>query len=535
MTLWLIFALMTAAAIFAVLWPLGRREAVAGGSDLAVYRDQLAEIDRDRAAGLIPDAEAEAARVEVSRRLIAAADAAQAERPTAPAPLWRRRATAIAALIALPLGAAALYLVIGSPGLPGEPLGPRLAAIHGDRSIDSMIAQVEKHLEEHPDDVRGYAVLAPIYLRLGRFDDAVAARRKVLALAGENAERQSDLGEALTAAANGVVTEEAKTAFDKALALDKTDLKARFFSGLAAEQDGKTDKAADIWRGMLADAPPGANWAAVVRQALAQIGAAAPQAPVASAPQAPSAAQPGPNAADVAAASQMSEQDRTAMIHTMVARLADKLKQDGSDLAGWQRLVRAYVVLGERDKAAAAAADARHALVNDPDKLKQLEELLEGTGPVMTRKQRRLTLIGGSVAVLAVAVGLVLYALSGSIVFFNSPTDIVEKHPGPNTRIRLGGLVKTGSIEHGADLRIKFDVTDGKSDVPVQYQGVVPDLFREGQGVVAEGTLDASGTFHADTVLAKHDERYMPKEVVDALKKSGRWQEDSADFAGGKK
>jgi len=153
----------------------------------------------------------------------------------------------------------------------------------------------------------------------------------------------------------------------------------------------------------------------------------------------------------------------------------------------------------------------------------------------MTRKQRRLTLIGGSGAVLAVALGLVLYSLSGSIVFFNSPTDIVEKHPGPATRIRLGGMVKTGSIERGADMRIRFAVTDGKSDVPVRYQGMVPDLFREGQGVVAEGTLGANGVFDADTILAKHDERYMPKEVVEALKKSGRWQEDSADFAGGKK
>jgi cytochrome c-type biogenesis protein CcmE len=146
----------------------------------------------------------------------------------------------------------------------------------------------------------------------------------------------------------------------------------------------------------------------------------------------------------------------------------------------------------------------------------------------MTRKQRRLTLIGGSVAVLGVALGLVLYALSGSIVFFVSPTDIAEKRPTPATRVRLGGLVKPGSLEHGADLRITFDVTDGKSDVPVRYQGVVPDLFREGQGVVAEGALDANGTLNADTILAKHDERYMPKEVVDALKKSGHWQEGEA-------
>ena len=146
----------------------------------------------------------------------------------------------------------------------------------------------------------------------------------------------------------------------------------------------------------------------------------------------------------------------------------------------------------------------------------------------MTRRQRRLSLIGGSLGVLALALGLVLYAMSGSIVFFNSPTDIVEKHPGPATRIRLGGLVKPGSLTRGSDMRIGFAVTDGKSDVPVRYQGIVPDLFREGQGVVAEGTLGADGTFIADTVLAKHDERYMPKEVVDALKKSGRWQEGEA-------
>jgi cytochrome c-type biogenesis protein CcmE len=153
----------------------------------------------------------------------------------------------------------------------------------------------------------------------------------------------------------------------------------------------------------------------------------------------------------------------------------------------------------------------------------------------MTRKQRRLTLIGSSLGVLAVALGLVLYALSGSIVFFNSPSDIAAKHPGPGTRIRLGGLVKLGSVERGADMHIRFDVTDGKSDIPVRYQGIVPDLFREGQGVVVEGTLGADGAFAADTVLAKHDERYMPKEVVEALKKSGRWQETSSDFAGERK
>jgi cytochrome c-type biogenesis protein CcmE len=150
----------------------------------------------------------------------------------------------------------------------------------------------------------------------------------------------------------------------------------------------------------------------------------------------------------------------------------------------------------------------------------------------MTRKQRRLTLIGAGVAVLAVAVGLVLSALRDSIVFFNSPTDIVEKHIAPGTRVRLGGLVKPGSVERGQQLGIRFAVTDGKSDVPVAYRGLLPDLFREGQGVVAEGTLAPGGTFQADTILAKHDERYMPKEVADALKKSGHWKEDEAKTAG---
>jgi cytochrome c-type biogenesis protein CcmE len=143
----------------------------------------------------------------------------------------------------------------------------------------------------------------------------------------------------------------------------------------------------------------------------------------------------------------------------------------------------------------------------------------------MTRKRRRLVLIGGGLCVLAVAVGLMLNAFRDSIVFFNSPTDVAEKHIAPGTRIRIGGLVKAGSVVRGDDLKIRFDVTDGNRDIAVAYQGVLPDLFREGQGVVAEGALDSGGLFDADTILAKHDENYMPKEVADALKKSGRWKD----------
>jgi cytochrome c-type biogenesis protein CcmE len=151
----------------------------------------------------------------------------------------------------------------------------------------------------------------------------------------------------------------------------------------------------------------------------------------------------------------------------------------------------------------------------------------------MTRKQRRLVLIGSGMAVLAIAVALILNAFRDSIVFFNSPSDVVEKHVPAGTRMRLGGLVKNGSVARSGNLSVRFEVTDGKNDIPVNYQGVLPDLFREGQGVVAEGALDAGGTFKADSILAKHDETYMPEEVADALKRSGHWNDDYGRVSAG--
>lgn len=153
----------------------------------------------------------------------------------------------------------------------------------------------------------------------------------------------------------------------------------------------------------------------------------------------------------------------------------------------------------------------------------------------MTRKKRRLILIASCGAVLAVAVGLILSAMSGSIVFFRSPSEVEAQGVAPGTRFRLGGLVKDGSFKRGADQTVDFAVTDTKGTISVQYRGLLPDLFREGQGVVAEGSLDAGGTFRADTVLAKHDEAYMPREVADALKKQGRWQEGGQTAADTKK
>jgi cytochrome c-type biogenesis protein CcmE len=143
----------------------------------------------------------------------------------------------------------------------------------------------------------------------------------------------------------------------------------------------------------------------------------------------------------------------------------------------------------------------------------------------MTRKQRRFAMIGSIGAVLALAAGLMLFALRDSVAFFRSPSEVAEQKVRPGERFRLGGLVEAGTVDKGVGDRVAFAVTDGKATVKVSYRGILPDLFREGQGVVTEGVLEADGSFRADTVLAKHDETYMPREVADALKKQGHWKD----------
>lgn len=368
MTLWFALALMTVVAVFAVLWPLSRRPGESrDGSDLAVYRDQLAEIDRDLAAGLIGGAEAEAARVEVSRRLLAAAESADAGAAAVrQGAQWRRRAAALAVLVLMPAGALTLYLALGSPSLPGAPLAMRKAQAPETRSLESLVAQVEAHLANNPEDGRGWDVIAPVYMRAGRFTDAVRARANALRLLGATAAREADLGEALVAAANGIVTAEAKSAFERALKLDPAETKSRYFAGLAAEQDGKPQEAARIWRDILSNAPADAPYRPLIQSSLARLD--------------PSVAPQGPSVEDVAAAGQLTPEQRGDMVRGMVERLAERLKNDGSDLDGWQRLVRAYIVLGDADKARAALADARKAMGEDADKRRRLDAFAKGLG-----------------------------------------------------------------------------------------------------------------------------------------------------------
>lgn len=368
MTLWFVFALMTVAAIFAVLWPLGRGGRPDNqGSEVAVYKDQLAEIERDLAAGLIAPPEAEAARVEISRRLLAAAGSESVLPPTS-SPKWRR-AAAVLALVGLPLVAVAIYVPLGSPALRDFPLaqrergsGPGMA-----QSLENLVVQVQQHLEKNPTDGRGWNVLAPVLERLGRFDEAVRAYRNSITYNGESAERRSDLGEAIAAAASGVVTAEAKTEFERAHALNADDPKANYFLGLAAEQDGRKDDAANIWRVLLAKAPADAPWRPLVQTSLARVGGGGVTMPALS-------------DETVAASKEMNVGDRNAMIRSMVERLATRLKQNGGDVEGWLRLVRAYLVMGDRDKARSASTDARQAVANDSERLRQLNEGLKTLG-----------------------------------------------------------------------------------------------------------------------------------------------------------
>jgi cytochrome c-type biogenesis protein CcmH len=364
MTLWFVFALMTAAAIFAVLWPLSRGVPPhSDGSEAAVYKDQLTEIDRDVAAGLIGSSEAAAARVEISRRLLAAVD--NTRDPPVASNIRLRRTAAIIALVGLPIVAISLYLPLGSPRLGDFPLAERTRVPDATQPLDNLVAQVEAHLEKNPTDGRGWDVLAPVLAKLGRYDDAVRAYRNSITYNGDSAARRADLGEALTAAAGGIVTSEAKAEFERAVALNADEAKAGYFLGVAAEQDGRTADASSIWRAMLAKAPPEAPWRPLVQAALARIGGSG--APVLSDD-------------TMAAAKDMNETDRGAMIRGMVERLAARLKQNGDDVEGWLRLVRAYMVMGDRDKAISALTDARQAVANDAERLRQLNEGLKNLG-----------------------------------------------------------------------------------------------------------------------------------------------------------
>jgi len=374
---WFVFAAFTGVAVLSVLWPLVRtpRSLARSAIDVAFYKDQLAAIDRDAAGGLVAAADAEGAKAEAARRLIAAADA-----PSTPSAATQSRAAryaGIAVALFVPAAALGLYAFVGHPDFPDLPLSARLSEPPGRMDLMAAIAKIEAHLAQDPDDGRGYEVLAPVYLRLGRYDDAVKASEAALRLNGETPERLARLGEALVDAAGGEVTAQARHEFEAASAKDPALPLARFYLGLAAAQDGDATRARDIWETLLKDAPAGAPWIVTVRQQLVALSSAPSQAgKIDGGPPAGPAANPA--LADKIQS--MSGAAQSSAIQGMVDNLAARLAQNGQDVEGWLRLVRAYSVLHEEDKAKSALNDARRNLAADPAASARIEALARELG-----------------------------------------------------------------------------------------------------------------------------------------------------------
>jgi cytochrome c-type biogenesis protein CcmH len=357
MAIWIIFAAMAGAAVMAVLWPLSRKPAadVGGDPETQFYREQLAEIDRDVARGLLSASEAEGARTEAARRLLRAPQAGSAADVFGEPALRRRRAASAIALCAVPLLALAVYGAYGSPQLPAQVFSARLQDSPQQFDLVAAVARVEVHLAANPDDGRGWDVVAPVYLRSGRPDDAVKAYRQALRLLGENATRLANYGEALVAGDDGIVSADAREAFEKALRHDAALPKARYYLARAAEQDGNYGAARSNYLAVLSSSAPDAPWLPLVKEQLTRLD--------------------GTGVA--AAAASLPERDRQAAIKGMVEGLAQRLAASGGTAEEWARLVRSYAVLGDFEKAHVTLDSARRALAQDQAGLGQLDAMAQ--------------------------------------------------------------------------------------------------------------------------------------------------------------
>lgn len=399
MLLWIGFSVLTAVVVAALVRPLLREHGNAlapAEADMAVYRDQLAEIEADRGRGLIGAVEADAARSEVARRLLARESAGQApvaqrsvEAALPESAVFSGVKVALATLV--PLASIGLYLVLGSPNLPSSHYEARLKTPAEQSSVDELVAKVEARLRENPEDGPGWDVLAPVYLMQERYGEAANAFARAIQLLGESPKRLGGLGEAHVLAGNGIVNDIARLAYQRLRTLEPERMEPRFWLALAKEQDGKFDLAAADYEALLSEAAPTSPWKATVEMRLKAVmeqrgkpGSLAEVPPSLAVP-APAAggvesSGRGPNADDLAAAAQMTPEQRTAMIQGMVDGLAAKLKINGSDLAGWLQLVRAYTVMGRKEDAVSALAAARRNFGGDSASMGQLDGLAKSLG-----------------------------------------------------------------------------------------------------------------------------------------------------------
>ncbi|MGE0255925.1 MAG: c-type cytochrome biogenesis protein CcmI [Alphaproteobacteria bacterium] len=380
MTFWIIAAVLAVVTAVVVARPLLRRDAAAaarpGEHDVGVYREQLAALDRQVAAGEVLAGEAEALRAEIARRLLAAGARRDTAAPAVPERRWLRPAGA-ALLVLLPAAALAIYLGIGTPGMPDMPLAGRAPAGEGStpEEIAGAVDRLAAHLEKNPDDLQGWVLLGRVHFAEQRFAESARAWSEAARLAPDDGELRATLGQALTVAANGTVTPEARAAFAAALERRPGDPRARYYLALANWQAGRRDEALAAWQALLVEAPPEAPWRAAVAARIAEAGGSVP--PQLAQPQVPAR---GPSEADVAAAARMTPDERRQMIEGMVAGLAARLEEAPADVAGWLRLARAYLVLDRRDDAEAALGRALAADAGNIEALVALGELTAARG-----------------------------------------------------------------------------------------------------------------------------------------------------------
>ena len=412
MLLWIGFAVLAAGVLAVVLRPLWSAAEVGGGGDpAAVYRDQLDEIAADHERGLIDAGEAEAARTEIARRLLAVTGVDRAAEPSAgepaagpaglatpasqesgsaraPGVLVPARLAAVLG-VAMPAAAMAVYLSVGTPGAPDQPLAARMRAPLDTTDVARLVDAVEKRLAQHPEDGQGWEVIAPVYLRHGAYQKAADAYANAIRLLGETPRRLAGFAEATVLVSEGAVTEPARAAWEKLARLEPSRPEPRFWLAIAKEQAGRLDEAAADFKALLAEAPAGTPWSGLVAERIAGIeariggngaGGSSPPGPAEAHVAARAEAPRGPSEADVAAAEKLSTADRQRMIEGMVESLADRLRSNGQDLPGWQRLIRAYAVLGRRQAALDALRTARGHFTAEPASLAALADLARSLG-----------------------------------------------------------------------------------------------------------------------------------------------------------
>ena len=393
--LWMILTLMTVLAAVGLAIPLIRRHDAARSprNDVVeVLKGQLGEIETQAAAGLLPPEEAQALKTDVQRRVLAEGRAA----PEKSRPLGEKGLLGLALGLAavVVLAATGLYLKMGRPDAPSAPAAPgaatapaavAAAGAHPNGDVASMIATLEARMKEAPGDAEGWRMLGWSYVQTGRNAEAATAYGRAAALEPQNGEYLSAQGEAMVLAAQGQVTPQAETAFRKALAVDPADPPARYYLAMAKDQKGDAKGAMDDWIAMLKTAPADAPWVPEVRGFVEKVAQSrgediSARLPPPRAASAPASLPPGPTADQVAAAGQMTDQGRQAMIKGMVEQLSARLKANPRDREGWERLIRSRMVLGQPELAAAAFRDATRAFAGAPADQAGLRTMAAGLG-----------------------------------------------------------------------------------------------------------------------------------------------------------